>query len=455
MAASKTQADQPLPQNLDAERAVLGYLLMGGKWQDAITARDFVLEIHQILWRAMRTIHTAGEEIDLRRLSVQLSEREMNHIGRGYLADLGEGCYTGMNIRPFVAKLHEATVLRDILHHTHIMMTHIHTGTRSASELIAMGADAFTGMAVEGHASFSYRDVPSIWTWEAEVSWMVETLLPEAAITLLTGDSGHGKTIFATALAGAVATGGEFLGRPARQRKVLYCDRENPAAVVKQHLHDLGIPETKDLVVWGNWCEREADGPASRSLLEFATSEKPLLLFDPAIAFHPGDEQSSTETRAFMSHCRKLAGAGATVLLLHHIGKGENAKMYRGSSDYKASVDVAYLLEKLGDPAGPLKELRLMPFKNRFAGGLPLALSFHGRGFTVADRPETVSEILERLIRTHPGETLRELVALARAEGLGKNQAEQEISRGVQQGRWEVRKAGKHHGYYLRDIWLN
>jgi hypothetical protein len=454
MAGKARERDESLPVNQEAERTILGYLLAGGAWPAEVSVRDFSLAIHQILYRAMALIHAAEERIDLSRLKIQLTERELHHIGIGYLADLiSNGCYAEMSIAPYVGKLKEATCKRDILHHAHILSAHIHSNDRTAAELVAMGAEAFQGLARAGASGhFSYRDVASIWNWEANVNWIIDGLIPEGAITLLTGDSGHGKTIFATALAGAIAHGKEFLGRAVKQRKVLYCDRENPAAVVKQHLHDLGIDETSNLIYWGNWCEREPDGPDSASLLEFARQDKPVMIFDPAIAFHPGDEQSSTETRGFMNHCRKLTSAGATVPLLHHVGKGENAKHYRGSSDYKAAVDVAYLLEKLGaDPGGPLSELRLVPFKNRFQGGTPLLLSFHNGRFAAGERGETAGEIAERLIQDHEGESLRDLISLARGEGLSKHQAEEQFSRGVKDGRFEVRPAGRGHGYYLRD----
>jgi hypothetical protein len=280
---------------------------------------------------------------------------------------------------------------------------------------------------------------------------MVDGLIPEGAITLLTGDSGHGKTIFATAMAGGVARGHPFLGRSSRKRKVVYCDRENGAGIVKKHLHDLHIDRTQDLIFWGNWCAHEADGPQSGSLLQLARLERPMLIFDPVIAFNPGDEQSSNETRAFMQPIRNLAAAGASPVLLHHVGKSENAKLYRGSSDYKASVDVAFLLEKLGDPAGPLKDLRLVPFKNRFGGSTTLPLSFKDGGFYANQRGETCQEIMERLVRDNPGEGHRSLVTMGREAGMTKHQAEYELSRGAKQGRFEVRKAGRSHGYYLRE----
>jgi hypothetical protein len=442
-----------IPSNIEAERVAIGYHLVGNPWRDDIGAHDFAGDQHRTIWNGMRAVHEAGDAIDRLRLAAELGEKQLQYIGGlAYLNDVADGCYLDMKIDSFVVKLREATMRRRLFHQLHIISSHLRTGDCSVGELIEMGVNAFTGMQTGGrNGRFTYVDVPSIWTWEADVSWIVDELIPEGAITLITGDSGCGKTLFATAMAGAVAKGLPFLGRSSCKRRILYCDRENPAGVVKKHLHDLHIAQTPDLTFWGNWCAHEADGPESSSLLQLARNERPVLIFDLVIAFNPGDEQSSNETRAFMQHTRNLAAAGASPVLLHHVGKTENAKLYRGSSDYKASVDVAFLLEKLGDPAGPLKDLRLVPFKNRFGGSTTLPLSFKDGGFYANQRGETCQEIMERLVRDNPGEGHRSLVAMGREAGMAKHQAEYELSRGAKQGRFEVRKAGRSHGYYLRE----
>jgi hypothetical protein len=153
-------AEPDLPTNIEAERTVLGYLLRGGAWRDDIGAHDFAFEREQIVWHAMAAIHAAGDDINRSRLCVELGEKKLKHIGPGYIADLDGD--PKMRIEPFVAKLHEATALRNILHHAHILMGHLHSGDRTADDLIEMGASAFADL----QRGRSHEEPPpSVPTW--------------------------------------------------------------------------------------------------------------------------------------------------------------------------------------------------------------------------------------------------------------------------------------------------
>ena len=125
-----------------------------------------------------------------------------------------------------------------------------------------------------------------------------------------------------------------------KRRPVLYLDSENPASSIRERLDLLGIERTPDLVYWGGWHDPAPHGPDSPSVIQFARDTRGLIVCDSVIAFLQGDEQSATEVRRFMQGFRQLASIGASIICIHHSGKGENAKAYRGSSVRAAAMQV-------------------------------------------------------------------------------------------------------------------
>jgi hypothetical protein len=289
---------------------------------------------------------------------------------------------------------------------------------------------------------FRIESIQSVWDYEASISWLVEDLIPESSVTLLCGESGTGKSTLALALAGAVASGEPFLGRRTEHRPVLYVDRENPLPVVRERLDRLGINRTEHLTIWGWWVDPTPEGPTAASILSFVAEYRPLIIFDSLIGFHPGSEQDASETRKHMQAYMRLAAAGATVIVLHHTGKAETSKQYRGSSDIKASVDVAYILESLSEPDAGIRSLRMKAFKNRLTLPATLRIDYQDGRFSVSDqRVQTNREIVERVIEQHPGESKGEIESLASAGGVTQKRARQLLGEGVRDG-WLIADSG-------------
>ena len=224
------------------------------------------------------------------------------------------------------------------------------------------------------------------------IEWMVEGILPRASVTLLAGEPGSYKTWLALALLRDVATGGNFLGRKCAQASVLYLDRENPLAVMRERLAVLGIEQSAaaDCRIWGGWLADAPPGIGDFRILEIARERRPLIVFDSLIRFHAAaDENSATEMSMVMADLRALANAGATVVALHHKPKSDGSH-YRGSSDIAGGVDTALAVSRDRD-AGLL---RLECFKSRFAEEFSLTLrpELTGEGdFVVSDSPEAPS----------------------------------------------------------------
>jgi hypothetical protein len=290
-------------------------------------------------------------------------------------------------------------------------------------------------------------DLPSVWTMESHVEWLIEGIVPRGSVILISAESGTGKTWLAYAIAGAVSHGINFTGRNVQQAPVLYLDGENPVFVVRRNLDDLGLVRSPGFNAWGSWNEEPPPRPDDPRIIEFAHRSRPLLIWDSLVEFAGCDEHSSTDIRAFMNKFRLLANLGATVIILHHTGKTAASKQYRGSSDIKASVDMAYLLTGTTRD-GKLHQLLMEPFKSRIAPVRNVAMEFHeGRGFTPAEarnsaaKPEP-ADIVRRIVIEHPGSNGSQIKAMAKPLGVRKTRVDEILNSkdySIAQGRGAAR----------------
>jgi AAA domain len=277
--------------------------------------------------------------------------------------------------------------------------------------------------------------LPSVWKLESSLVWSVEEMIAQGSVTLICAESGTGKTWYGYYLAGCVAHGLPVIGLKSRRSKVLYVDGENPLYVVKQRLFDLGIQDTADLAIWGGWVGDPPPSPNNPLVVNFAREYKGLIIYDSLIEFHPGSEQSSTETRSFMRQFRVLANLGATIVVLHHTGKADSSKQYRGSSDIKAVVDTAYLLEKDSDDPERLGKLSLTCFKGRLMPGRHFGFEFRqGQGFVSCERgpaEKRVEDAVTEFVESTPGLNQSTIVRKVREKGFAKGAIERCLKNGV------------------------
>jgi hypothetical protein len=274
----------------------------------------------------------------------------------------------------------------------------------------------------------SVNDIPLIRDCGAqEIQCILKPELPEGAVIALTGDSGSGKSTIATAWAGRASASG---------RQVLVLDRENPAGVVLDRLRRLNLTDGPTFRYWGGWLPEEAPNPDSAIVIDWVKScaLPPLLVVDSKVGFQDGDENDARETRAFMNRCRRIADLGATVLVLHHDGKADTAKDYRGSSDFKAAIDVGFHVSNSSSNIR-LDVLRLRCFKSRFGFTGELVYRYAGGQLLRDDNPSapafTLVDQLSNLLRSNPGVSGSKFESLAEQHGLGRNQARRFLNNGV------------------------
>jgi replicative DNA helicase len=113
--------DRPLPQNPEAERAVLGAILFNNnafyRVIGTIDTEDFFKDAHRTIFSTMRTLAEESREIDLITLKNELAKRgSLEQIGgAGYVASLVDGIPDIANVERYAKIVKEKSTLRRLV----------------------------------------------------------------------------------------------------------------------------------------------------------------------------------------------------------------------------------------------------------------------------------------------------------------------------------------------------
>ena len=109
------------PHNLDAERSVLGGILLDNKAiqkiSEILQEGDFYREAHSKIYQLMVELHEKGEPVDLITLTEEVNRKGcMKEVGGAvYLAALSDEVPTAANIQYYAKIIHEKSVLRQVI----------------------------------------------------------------------------------------------------------------------------------------------------------------------------------------------------------------------------------------------------------------------------------------------------------------------------------------------------
>jgi replicative DNA helicase len=109
------------PHNLDAEKSVLGSVLLDNEvyaaLEGTLTAEHFYKEGHRKVWRALERLFRSGEPMDLVTLSESLRQSgDLEAVGSvAYLIGLAEGVPTAAYAESYANIVREKAVLRDLI----------------------------------------------------------------------------------------------------------------------------------------------------------------------------------------------------------------------------------------------------------------------------------------------------------------------------------------------------
>ncbi|HJY87194.1 MAG TPA: replicative DNA helicase [Candidatus Acidoferrales bacterium] len=119
--------ERPLPQNLDAERSVLGAILLDNHTLNTAVEKlkpeDFFLDQHRRVYQQMIRLAEGQQAIDLVTLTDELHRRgELEAAGgAAYLAQLVDGVPRVANVEHYARIVKEKALLRGLIHSTHVI----------------------------------------------------------------------------------------------------------------------------------------------------------------------------------------------------------------------------------------------------------------------------------------------------------------------------------------------
>jgi replicative DNA helicase len=173
-----------LPKNLDAERYVLGSILLNddrfGDVANAVVAEDFSLLKHQRIFSRMAELHERGERIDRVTLADELTKHGQLGLvdGVSYLVSLDEGLPDIPNLDSYVRIVKEKALLRETMFACQNIMNRCALACEPTSEILETAAGI-----LEQVRSKSGKDSPWCTAGEVLQNGLDQILFPAAGST--------------------------------------------------------------------------------------------------------------------------------------------------------------------------------------------------------------------------------------------------------------------------------
>ena len=232
-----------------------------------------------------------------------------------------------------------------------------------------------------------FKDLHTVEKRSAE--FLIYPYLPKAALTLLDGDPGMGKSLVTTHLAAVITTGGRFAKREKVPKgRVLFMAPEDEAdRILRPRVEAHGADVSKIRYMSDPFV---LDQNGVELLRREMSSYRPeLVIIDPLSAFVPPDTDTyrANEVRGFMRPLSMLASEmDVTILVVRHLRKASSESAIhrgQGSMDFIASVRSGLMVVE--HPADPGTRVLAQSKANYSRKGG--SLTFEVKGYAQGETP--------------------------------------------------------------------
>ncbi len=231
-----------LPHNQDAERVLLGAVLVENAHLDSIAKRVslemFFIPQNRTLYETMLALRRAGIALDSISVCDELQRQGKLEAagGAAYVASVEDGIPRVLNVEHYSEILARDFNKRTLLKRAEELQQAILEGRDESVESCVAAIQSAAGRSAKpclravSAEEFLRLDIPPR-------EMILDSIIPTQGLMLLYSKRGVGKTYLALAIAHAVSTGGKCLNWSVpKPRGVLYVDGELPASTLRERL---------------------------------------------------------------------------------------------------------------------------------------------------------------------------------------------------------------------------
>jgi hypothetical protein len=352
-------SDDGLPANIDAERTILGAVLLDNlalqQAEARIVADDFALDSHRRIFLRMVALREAGHAVDIVTLHHDLnSQHEIASVGGvAYLASLTEGLPRRPVIDEYLKIVKDKSLARRLIAMASAVEAQASDGGFTSAQVI----DSILAQVATLNAEITWRDPASVLvngidfaTDRAEVvDWLVDGVIQRNGNGIVAADGKVGKSLLAIHLVLHLAGGADWMGlKVPRAVSCALISREDDPGETARRLASF-------IAGWGNAKVREIDQRLwvntraqtatldlqnKREVNEIIAALKQrgveFAVFDVFRSLWSGNENDAQETGKVLEVLRRIQReAGCACCLLHHLRKSDSTNIFgniRGST---------------------------------------------------------------------------------------------------------------------------
>ena len=348
--------ESDLPSNVDAEKAILGSILLDNthlaEAELALQASDFVLASHRVIWERMRAINGQGRQIDILVLANEMGQKgEIEKTGGlAYLAGLTEGLPRRLNIQEYIKIVADKSLLRQVMTASQKAIDKALNRDGSGQEIISELTSHLIEIAANSKSVWKVgpkREVlvgalDFMASGSRQTDWAVEGIIQRGGNGLIVGDPGSRKSFTALDLLLHMIAAKPWLGMDIKQRvRCALISREDHHGLTQNRMLKIvaGLPsdvaDSLDEINLNEWfylnsrkqtetfsLQREQD--VMEIIEAFQEKGIEFAVFDVFRRLWDGDENDNREVAQVLSVLTRIqTECKCSVALVHHLNKSD------------------------------------------------------------------------------------------------------------------------------------